>query len=756
MTHRGFGTGLAAVAGLAMTLALPVAPASATPAAAQPAAPDAVAARAADQAAASGLDALRRGPAEAFQRVGLTAGSGGLFYGAYQRTYQGLRVVGGDAVVVADGAGRVRGTSAAETAPISVATQALVDAAKAAATARAQLPTVDSVSTPEKVVLAGASPKLAYEVVVAGRTATAPSNLHVFVDAATGAVLDKRDDVRTFDSGAKRQAQPGTVNLAGTGNSYYVGNVAIDTTQSGTTYTMRDPGRTGISCGREGGSVYSGSDDAWGNGTGTDLETACVDTLYSVQTEWKMLSEWLGRNGINGSGTGYPASVGLSDVNAYWNGSSTHFGHSQDNQRQATSMDVVGHEFGHGVFQFTPGGAGSGNENGGMNESTGDIFGALTEAYANNAKDTPDYEVGESVNLVGQGPIRYMYQPSKVGDPNCYTSSIPSTEVHAAAGPQNHWFYLLAEGSNPGGGKPASPTCNNSSVTGVGIQKAGKIFYNGLLKKTSSWNHKAARKATLEAAIALFPGSCTEYNATKAAWDAVSVTAATGEPTSCSGGGPDFSVALNPASATVQPGGTATTTVSTAITSGAAQSITLSASGLPAGATATFSPATVQSGGSSTLTIATSASTPNGTSQVTITADGASTDHTAQYALTVGSAPPACSAVTNSTQLTIPDYPGAAVTSTNTVTGCTRNASSTTKVEVHITHTYSGDLVLDLIAPDGTSYRMKNSSSSSTPDINTTYTVNASTEVANGAWKLQIKDVGPADTGYLSSWTLTV
>ncbi|WP_208630466.1 M4 family metallopeptidase [Amycolatopsis kentuckyensis] len=754
MTHRGFSTGLAAAAGLAMTLALPVTPASAA-SQAQPAAPEAAAARAADQAAASGLDALRRGPAESFQRIGLTAGGGGLFYGAYQRTYQGLRVVGGDAVVVADGAGRVRGTSAAETAAISVGTQAALDAAKAAATARAQLPTVDGVSTPEKVVLAGANPKLAYEVVVAGRTATAPSNLHVFVDAATGAVLDKRDDVKTFASGATRQAQPGTVNVAGTGNSYYVGNVSIDTTQSGSTYTMRDPGRTGISCGREGGSVYSGPDNAWGNGSGTDLETACVDTLYGVQTEWKMLADWLGRNGINGSGTGYPASVGLSDVNAYWNGSSTHFGHSQDNQRQATSMDVVGHEFGHGIFQFTPGGAGSGNENGGMNESTGDIFGALTEAYANNAKDTPDYEVGEGVNLVGDGPIRYMYQPSKVGDPNCYSSSIPSTEVHAAAGPQNHWFYLLAEGSNPGGGKPASPTCNNSSVTGLGIQKAGKIFYNGLLKKTSSWNHKAARKATLEAAIALFPGSCVEYNTTKAAWDAVSVTAATGEPTSCSGGGPDFSVALNPASGSVQPGASATTTISTAITSGAAQSITLSASGLPAGATATFSPATISSGGSSTLTIATTSSTPTGTFPITITADGASTDHTASYSLSVGTTG-SCAAVTNSTRLNIPDYPASAVNSTNTVSGCARNASGTTKVEVHIVHTYRGDLVLDLVAPDGTAYRLKNSSSDSADNIDTTYTVNASTEAANGAWQLRIRDVGPADTGYLSSWTLTV
>jgi Zn-dependent metalloprotease len=753
MTHRGFSTGLAAAAGLAMTLALPATPANAAQQA-QPSAPEVAAARAADQAAAAGLDALHRGAGESFQRIGLTAGGGGLFYGAYQRTYQGLRVVGGDAVVVADGAGRVRGTSAAETAPITVGTQALLDAAKAAATARAQLPTVDSVSTPEKVVLGGTSPKLAYEVVVAGRTATAPSNLHVFVDAATGAVLDKRDDVKTFSGKAATNAQPGTVNVAGTGNSYYVGTVSIDTTQSGSTYTMRDPARTGLSCGREGGSVYSGPDNNWGNGSGTDLETGCVDTLFGSQTEWKMLSEWLGRNGINGSGGGYPASVGLSDVNAYWNGSSTHFGHSQDNQRQATSVDVVAHEYGHAIFQTTPGGAGSGNENGGLNESTGDIFGALTEAYANNAKDRPDYEVGEGVNLVGQGPIRYMYQPSKVGDPNCYSSSIPSTEVHAAAGPQNHWFYLLAEGSAPAG-KPASPTCNSSSVTGLGIQKAGKIFYNGLLKKTSSWNHKAARKATLEAAIALFPGSCTEYNTTKAAWDAVSVPTVSGEPTSCSGGGPDFSVAVNPASGSVQPGASATTTISTAITSGAAQSITLSASGLPAGATATFSPATISSGGSSTLTIATSASTPTGTSQITITADGASTDHTAQYALTVGTTS-SCAPVTNTTRLDIPDYPGAAVNSTNPVSGCARNASNATKVEVHITHTYSGDLVLDLVAPDGTAYRLKNSSSTSTPNIDTTYTVNASSEAANGSWQLRIRDVGPADTGYLSTWTLTV
>ncbi|MEU7786009.1 M4 family metallopeptidase [Amycolatopsis sp. NPDC049159] len=616
--------GLAAIAGLALSFAVPVIPAAAAaPPAATP--PEALAARAADQAALNGADRLAKGAGETFVRTGVTPGGGGLYFASYQRTYHGLPVVGGDAVVVADGAGRVRGTEAAKTAPITVGTQATLNAAQASRIAAAKVSTVDKAEAPKLVVLAGDAPKLAYEVVVSGHTGGHPTKLHVFVDSATGAVLDTRDDVRE----------------AGTGNSYYAGTVSIDTSGSGSSYSMTDPARRGIACGREGGSIFTKSSNTWGNGSGTDLETGCVDTLYSVQTEWKMLGDWLGRNGIDGAGGGFRASVGLNDVNAYWDGSSTHFGHSQDNQRQATPMDVVGHEFGHAIFQTTPGGAGSGNENGGLNESTGDIFGALTEYYANNPKDTPDFTVGEGVNLVGQGPIRYMYNPGQIGDPNCYSSSIPSTEVHAAAGPQNHWFYLLSQGSNGSGG-PTSPTCNNSSVTGVGIQKAGKIFYNGLLKKTSSWNHKAARKATLEAAIALFPGSCTEFNSTKAAWDAVSVAAVSGEPT-CSGqppAGNDYSLTLSPTSASVQPGQTATTTITTRVTSGNAQTVQLLASGLPEGAKATISPASVQSGGTATLTITTSASTPQGTSQVTVSGDGPDADHSAQFSLTVGTGTP--------------------------------------------------------------------------------------------------------------------
>ncbi|WP_369232618.1 S8 family serine peptidase [Streptomyces sp. R21] len=103
----------------------------------------------------------------------------------------------------------------------------------------------------------------------------------------------------------------------------------------------------------------------------------------------------------------------------------------------------------------------------------------------------------------------------------------------------------------------------------------------------------------------------------------------------------------------------------------------------------------------------------------------------------------------------IPDA-GSAITSPITVSGISGNAPSTLKAAVDITHTYRGDLVIDLVAPDGSTYRLKASSTSDSADnVNTTYTVDASSEVANGTWKLRVQDVAAQDTGTLNSWKLT-
>ncbi|MFJ8618172.1 M28 family metallopeptidase [Streptomyces clavifer] len=117
--------------------------------------------------------------------------------------------------------------------------------------------------------------------------------------------------------------------------------------------------------------------------------------------------------------------------------------------------------------------------------------------------------------------------------------------------------------------------------------------------------------------------------------------------------------------------------------------------------------------------------------------------------------PPTGTVFSNATDVAVPDN-GAAVTSSVAVTGRTGNAPATLKAAVDIKHTYRGDLVVDLLAPDGTAYRLKNSSSSDSADnVIATYTVNASAETANGTWKLQVRDVAAQDTGYIDSWQLT-
>ncbi|MFB9203408.1 M4 family metallopeptidase, partial [Nonomuraea spiralis] len=556
-------------------------------------------------------------PKDTYVRQGLIEGQGGLRYTTYTRTYAGLPVHGGDFVVVSTADGEVLSTSVSQDSALDVATTPELDAADAVRVARSQLPQISAVTTPRLVVMAQGRGRLAYEVTVHGAIDGRQSKLHVFVDALTGAVIEKSDEVR-----------------AGLGNSYYNGNpVTIGTTGTGTSFSMVDPVRRSVRCGGQNGSAYTGADDNWGNGTGTNLETACVDVLYAIDTEWDMLKTWLGRVGFNGVGDGYPARVGLNAVNAYWNGNYAVFGHTTDNLRQITAMDVVAHEYGHAVFATTPGIDLGDNEKAILNESTGDIFGALTEQYANQPAtlDPPDYTVGEEVNIDGTGPIRYMYKPSVIpGHPDCFSSAVPSMPPDVGAGVQNHWFYLLAEGSNPTNGQPPSPTCDSSTIVGLGARKAGQIYMGTLLRKTTSWSHTAARRASMQAALDLFPGSCLEYNTVKAAWNAVRVPPRAGEPFTC-----DFSVGVTPAAATVQPGRQVSVTVTSATVSGSPQQISLQAKGLPAGMTASFSPASITTGATSTLTFTVGASTVPGTYAITVLGDGVALDHTATLTLTV-------------------------------------------------------------------------------------------------------------------------
>ena len=99
---------------------------------------------------------------------------------------------------------------------------------------------------------------------------------------------------------------------------------------------------------------------------------------------------------------------------------------------------------------------------------------------------------------------------------------------------------------------------------------------------------------------------------------------------------PDFAVTVGTGSQTTSPGGTASYSATVTATGGFANTVTLTATGLPAGASALFTPASVPGAGASTLQIITTAATPLGTSQITITGTSGVLAHSATATLVVG------------------------------------------------------------------------------------------------------------------------
>ncbi|MFJ4833336.1 M4 family metallopeptidase [Streptomyces sp. NPDC088747] len=609
--------------------------------------------RDADAAKADTADDLNLGAKEKLVVRDIAKDADGTLHTRYERTYAGLPVLGGDLVVETAKSGATEGVVKATRSPIEPATttaalpaaRAETQALAAAKAEKAKSPDVNR--APRKVVWAASgTPTVAWETVVGGfQHDGTPQELHVVTDATTGAKLYEWEAIET-----------------GTGNTVYSGTVNLGTTQAGSAYNLTDGTRGGhktynLNRGTSGtGTLFSGSDDVWGNGLASNLESAGADAHYGAALTWDYYKNVHGRSGIRGDGVGAYSRVhyGNNYVNAFWSDSCfcMTYGDGSGNANPLTSIDVAAHEMSHGLTSATAGLVYSG-ESGGLNEATSDIFGSTVEFYAANSSDVGDYLIGEEININGNGtPLRYMDKPSKDGaSKDSWYSGIGSIDVHYSSGPANHFFYLLSEGSGTktiNGVSYDSPTADGLPVTGIGRAKAEQIWFKALTTKfTSTTNYAAARTGTLAVAGELYGTTSTEYKAVQDAWAGVAVGAR-------SGGG----------------GGGGTSFESTA-------------------------------------------------------------------------------------DVSIPDN-GAAVTSPISVTGRTGNAPTNLAVAVDIVHTYIGDLQVQLVAPDGTAYTLKAYGTGGSADnLNTTYTVNASSEVANGTWLLRVQDNAAVDTGYINSWKLT-
>ncbi|MER6674756.1 M4 family metallopeptidase [Streptomyces sp. NPDC000983] len=480
--------------------------------------------------------------------LGLTAGqdtevrdvvvdSDGSQHVRYDRTYRRLPVLGGDFVVHLDPDGNYRAASRAVRG--SVVPAAGVSPALSATRAAHLGEALRQLTAKTRLVVDAlhGAPKLAWRTEAVARDGRGnPVGRTVLTDARSGAQLDAWDTLET---------------ASGDGKSLYGGTVSLDTTLSGSAYQLKDASRGGTWTGDAAGrsdlcllgtvcltrapaTVFTDADNHWGTGTAANRATVAVDAQYGTDTTWDYFASVHGREGIAGDGKGSYNRVhyGNRYNNAFWDdgcfcmtygdGDGTTLG-------PLVSLDVAGHEMTHGVTSKTAALTYSG-ESGGLNEATSDVFGTLVEFHAANASDPGDYLIGEKTvrDGLGREALRRMDRPSADGSSqDCWTTKTASLDVHHSSGIGNHFAYLLAEGSGArtiGGVAHNSPTCDGSTVTGIGRDRLGAIWYRALtVYMTSSTNYAGARTATLSAAKDLYGAGGTEYAAVGAAWSAVGV-----------------------------------------------------------------------------------------------------------------------------------------------------------------------------------------------------------------------------------------
>lgn len=193
----------------------------------------------------------------------------------------------------------------------------------------------------------------------------------------------------------------------------------------------------------------------------------------------------------------------------------------------AGALDIVAHEWTHGVTDFTSRLVYR-DESGALNEAFSDIMAASMEFYyypVGTARDQADWQIAEDVYLGSPGYLRSLNNPSAKGHPDHYSLRrfIGSDEdeggVHFNLTIATHAFYLAVAGGRH--------RLSDVNVAGIGvgnIERMERIFYRAftqLMGPDSRFSD--ARRATLQAAADLYGTGSTDYAQVELAWTAVGV-----------------------------------------------------------------------------------------------------------------------------------------------------------------------------------------------------------------------------------------
>lgn len=229
--------------------------------------------------------------------------------------------------------------------------------------------------------------------------------------------------------------------------------------------------------------------------------------------------------------------------NAFWDLTLNvlYFGQGVSLFNPLASMDVVGHEFGHGITDFQIGWPYSGDQ-AAFHEGMSDIWGVILEQRIS---PNSTWQIGEQVMANGKSFLRNL---QNTNDNNAHSkiantfgsSQYNSGGTYERSGILSHWFYILVNG------KTGTNGINNVyNVNGIGLDQAEQLIveavFNNYLDNTTTY--PAIRTAMLSAATALFGECSAQYIATANAWSAVGVGNSVGSPISAKytyGGSPTY------------------------------------------------------------------------------------------------------------------------------------------------------------------------------------------------------------------------
>ena len=426
----------------------------------------------------------------------------GMTHARFQQMVHGVPVAGAELMAHYDRAGRLTSIDANYIADLhDVDVNPAFDASDALTMVKADIISrspVDeaTLETEDQRLVVYASnknltaPRLAYQYKVRAMAAREPAIWVVFVDAKTGDLIHRYNNLQTIQGEGKGVLGDMKQFEVSTGSGGFVMTDASTGVQIRTLTAEQQQVR--------GTAVTSTSQTSWD--TGVPGAGAAVDAHFNAAVVYKYFKEKHGRNAIDGRGGALISTVhfGQAYDNAAWDSTGMIYGDGGQMFRPlSVSIDVVGHEFTHGVTEKTSNLVYE-NQPGALNEAVSDIFGAFIE-HSIKPDAVNNWKLGESVVKSG-GPLRDMKSPGSVSQAQpAHMSRFVNTQqdnggVHINSGIINNAAYLMTVGG-------VNPVSKVEVAFGIGWEKSEKLWYRANTKYfISTTNFGQAAQGVLQAA----------------------------------------------------------------------------------------------------------------------------------------------------------------------------------------------------------------------------------------------------------------